>query len=91
MFTRSGETRTQQGAKLTRSGEVGEGYFGIGAALSSEGNTALVTGAFDNGGLGAASVFTATPAEIGPSGPTGACDIAYSSRPRSARARSRSQ
>jgi hypothetical protein len=57
VFTRSGETWTQQGAKLTGEGEVGKGWFGN-TALSSDGNTALITGDQDNGGKGAAWVFT---------------------------------
>ena len=58
VFTRSGSTWTQQ-AKLTGSGELGEGYFGgEGVALSGDGNTALIGGGGDNGGVGAAWVFT---------------------------------
>ena len=33
VFTRSGSTWTQQGAKLTGSGEIGKGLFGEGVAL----------------------------------------------------------
>jgi Collagen triple helix repeat (20 copies)/FG-GAP repeat len=63
VFTRSGTTWTQQGAKLTGSEEVGEGLFGLGAALSADGNTALIGGYRDNKqpsqhGVGAAWVFT---------------------------------
>ena len=57
VFTRSGSTWTQQGAKRTGSGESGEGFFGYGAALSSEGNTALIGGPGDSGSKGAAWVF----------------------------------
>jgi hypothetical protein len=39
VFTRSGSTWTQQGGKLTGSGETGAGEFGSSVALSSEGNT----------------------------------------------------
>ena len=35
VFTRSGETWTQQGEKLTGNGESGEGEFGDSVALSS--------------------------------------------------------
>jgi hypothetical protein len=44
VFTRSGSTWTQQGAKLTaKSGEEsGAGEFGTSVALSSEGTTALI-------------------------------------------------
>ena len=58
VFTRSGETWTPQGAKLTGAGEVGEGDFGDSVALSADGNTALVGGVRDDGVLGAAWVFT---------------------------------
>ena len=44
MFTRSGGTWTQQGAKLTGSGETGAGGFGVSVALSADGNTALIGG-----------------------------------------------
>jgi hypothetical protein len=57
MFTRSGQTWTQQGGKLTGAGEVGEGHFGLGVALSADGNTALIGGPWDNRFAGAAWVF----------------------------------
>ena len=58
VFTRSGTTWTQQGAKLTAGGEIDGGEFGASVALSSDGNTALIGGPNDNNGLGAAWVFT---------------------------------
>ena len=58
VFTRSGETWTQQGKKLTGSGEIGPAEFGVGVALSSDGNTALIGAPYDNGFIGAAWVFT---------------------------------
>ena len=64
VFTRSGSTWTQQGPKLTGSGEAKDGGFGVSVALSAEGNTALIGGPDDNGGtgffvdVGAAWVFT---------------------------------
>jgi len=58
VFTRSGESWTQQGGKLTGGGEVGAGEFGASAALSSDGNTALVGGSADSAGVGAVWVFT---------------------------------
>jgi hypothetical protein len=58
VFTRSGETWSQQGPKLTGSGESGEGYFGHSVALSAEGNIALIGGGSDDGKLGAAWAFT---------------------------------
>jgi len=58
VFTRSGETWTQQGEKLTGSGEVGEGEFGSSVALSADGSTALVGGPGDTAEAGAAWAFT---------------------------------
>ena len=58
VFTRSGSTWTQQGVRLTGSGEIDGGGFGASVALSSDGNTALVGGPGDNIGVGAAWVFT---------------------------------
>jgi hypothetical protein len=57
VFARSGETWTQQGAKLTVSDERGD-IFGASVALSADGDTALI-GAPDAGGeVGGAWVFT---------------------------------
>jgi hypothetical protein len=58
VFTRSGSTWTQQGEKLTGGEESGAGEFGAKVALSADGNTALIGGPGDNGGVGAAWVFT---------------------------------
>jgi hypothetical protein len=58
VFTRSGTTWTQKGAKLTGSGESGKGEFGIGVRLSGDGKTAIVGGSADNKSAGAAWVFT---------------------------------
>jgi hypothetical protein len=60
IFIRSGTTWTQQGPKLTGSGEVGTAHFGFSVALSSDGNTALIGGGGDNKESGAAWVFTRT-------------------------------
>jgi len=57
VFTRSGATWTQQGARLKPTGEVGNARFGGSVALSGDGNTALIGGAGDNGEIGAAWVF----------------------------------
>jgi hypothetical protein len=57
-FTRSGSTWSQQGTKLTATGEIGEGDFGSSVSLSSDGNTALIGASHDNGGAGAAWSFT---------------------------------
>src|SRR3954453_417947 len=48
----------QQGAKLTGGGGVGAGQFGYSAALSADGDTALIGGPSDNGAVGAAWAFT---------------------------------
>ena len=57
-FTRSGGVWAQQGAKLTGSGETGNGEFGWSVALSADGNTAMIGGQADNGNVGAAWAFT---------------------------------
>ncbi len=57
VFTRSGSTWTQQGEPLTGSGEIGEGELGYSAALSSDGDTALLGGRVDNDFHGAAWAF----------------------------------
>jgi hypothetical protein len=57
IYTRSGTSWTQQ-AKLIASNPVGTAAQGISVAISADGNTALVGGAADDSGLGAAWVFT---------------------------------
>ncbi|MGP0101623.1 MAG: hypothetical protein ACLPUT_08390 [Solirubrobacteraceae bacterium] len=57
VFTRSGSTWTQQGEPLTGSGEIGEGELGYSAALSSDGDTALLGGRVDDDFHGAAWAF----------------------------------
>jgi len=73
VFTRSGSAWSQQGPKLRGKGvTVYEGSgsrFGTAVALSADGNTALIGGYNDRGGVGAAWVFTrsgSTWAEQGP-------------------------
>lgn len=57
VYTHSGAGWTQQGGALAPNQEyIPE--FGWSAALSSDGNTALIGGPFDEGGVGAAWVFT---------------------------------
>ena len=64
VFTRSVTTWTQQGEKLTGKEEIGEGElngtgeFAYSVAMSPDGNTALIGAPNDNGGVGAAWVFT---------------------------------
>lgn len=48
----------QQGTKLTAGDEVGTGEFGNAVALSADGNTAIVGGANDSSGTGAAWIWT---------------------------------
>jgi hypothetical protein len=57
VYTRTGGMWGQQGAKLVGTGAVGNAYQGVSAALSADGNTALVGGLIDNGGVGAAWVY----------------------------------
>lgn len=57
VFTRSGTTWSQQGAKRTGGGESGKGWFGASAALAADGRTALIGGFHDGGGAGAAWLF----------------------------------
>jgi hypothetical protein len=69
VFTRTGSTWTQQGEKLTGGEESGDGHFGGALRLSSDGDTLLVGGAADNGGVGAAWVFTRTGSSWSQQGP----------------------
>jgi hypothetical protein len=58
VFTRTGSSWTQQGEKLTGSGEEGDGEFASSVALAAKGDTALIGGPEDHEGIGAAWVFT---------------------------------
>jgi hypothetical protein len=58
VYTRSGTTWTQQGSRLVGTGTTGSASQGWSVALSADGNTALVGGYNDDGGVGAAWVFT---------------------------------
>lgn len=58
VFTESGGTWTQQGAKLIGSGAAGAPRIGTSVALSADGNTALLGGPLDAGAPGATWVFT---------------------------------
>ncbi|HWE82467.1 MAG TPA: fibronectin type III domain-containing protein [Gaiellaceae bacterium] len=58
VFTNSRGTWSQQGSKLTPTGESGNAWFGASTALSDDGNTAIVGGPYDASGSGAAWVFT---------------------------------
>lgn len=59
----------QQSEKLIGSGGIGNNYQGVGVALSADGNTLLSGGCIDNGGKGAAWVFTRTNAVWSQQGP----------------------
>jgi RHS repeat-associated protein len=58
VFTRSEGKWTQQGGKITGKEELTEGHFGERAALSADGNTALIGSYLENKSAGAAWVFT---------------------------------
>ncbi len=59
VFTRSGGVWTQQGNKLVGTGAVGSAQQGFSVALSGDGNTALMSGPYDNSTqIGATWVFT---------------------------------
>jgi hypothetical protein len=57
VYTRTGNVWTQQGSKLVGTNPVGMAIQGDSVALSADGNTAIVGGANDNSGIGAAWVF----------------------------------
>ena len=59
VFTRTGSTWSQQGAKLVPNDpSPNSSEFGVSVALSADGNTALIGGSFDGLNNGAAWVFT---------------------------------
>ncbi len=58
VFTRSGGVWTQEGDKLVTNGAAGSARQGMSVALSADGNTALVGGLANDGGVGSASAFT---------------------------------
>ncbi|MBK9401805.1 MAG: hypothetical protein IPN36_13435 [Bacteroidetes bacterium] len=58
IWTRSGNTWSQQGNKLVGTGNVGAAHQGASVAVSADGNTAIVGGAVDNNYQGAIWVFT---------------------------------
>ena len=58
VFARRGEVWTQQSGKLVGTGATGAAAQGYSVALSADGATAIVGGNNDNGGAGAAWVFT---------------------------------
>ena len=58
IYVRNGNVWTQQGPKLVGSGNVGPAQQGRAVAISADGNTVIIGGYFDNGGTGAAWIFT---------------------------------
>jgi len=57
-LVRNGSKWSQQGPKLTATGELGQGQFGYATALSADGSTALVGAPHDDAPVGAAWTFT---------------------------------
>jgi hypothetical protein len=57
-LVRNGSSWSQQGPKLTPTGELGEGQFGYATSLSADGSTALIGAPHDDGPVGAAWTFT---------------------------------
>jgi lipocalin len=79
VFTRSGDTWSQQGSKLIAADAAGHAHQGYSVSLSNDGNTALVGGAFDAGNTGAVWVWTRSGDTWTPSGKlvgTGAVGLA---------------
>ncbi len=60
VFTRSAGVWTEQGSKLVGTGAVSTARQGYSVSISSDGNTALVGGYYDNNYTGAIWVFTRT-------------------------------
>ncbi len=59
IFTRNGNTWSQQGNKLVGIGGIGPNIFqGMSVSLSADGNTAIMSGDNDNYGQGAVWIFT---------------------------------
>jgi hypothetical protein len=73
-LVRNGSSWSQQGPKLTPTGELGEGQFGYATSLSADGSTALIGAPHDDAPVGAAWTFTrsggrwAQQAELRPGG-----------------------
>ena len=58
IYTRTGSTWSQQGAKLIGTGSVGSSQQGTSVAISADGNTAVVGGNSDNSSTGAVWVYS---------------------------------
>jgi hypothetical protein len=65
LFTRNSSTWIQQGSKLVGAGASGSNvYQSISAAISADGNTAIIGGVGDNNKIGAAWLFSSSPASF---------------------------
>ena len=64
VFTRTGGAWTQLGSKLVGSGARGDSLQGYTVALSGDGNTLIEGGPGNNGEVGGAWVFTASPVRL---------------------------
>src|ERR1035441_2593159 len=60
VFTRNNGVWSQQGSKIVGTGAVGSAFQGQSVAISSDGNTTIVGGNYDNNSIGAVWVFTRT-------------------------------
>jgi gliding motility-associated-like protein len=58
IYTRTGNTWTQQGQKLVGTGYINKPLQGTSVAISADGNTVISGGCQDNTGMGAAWIFT---------------------------------
>jgi hypothetical protein len=58
IYTRSGGVWSQQGSKLVGTGAVGSAFQGLSVSLSSDGNTAIAGGSYDNNNAGAVWIYT---------------------------------
>ncbi len=60
VFTQSAGVWSQQGNKLTATGNTGNSSLGISVAINADGNTAVIGGYGDDGNKGAVWIFTRT-------------------------------
>jgi gliding motility-associated-like protein len=60
IYTRTGNTWTQQGNKLIATNSIGAAHFGFAVSLSGDGNTAIIGGDRDNTNKGAVWIYTRT-------------------------------
>jgi len=60
VYARSGSSWLDQGVVLRGEGEVGQGHFAGSVALAADGQSALIAGRGDSGGVGAAWPFAKT-------------------------------